>query len=117
MFAASMRSLVTRSGSDEVALTAEQQAIVEAGDVDVAVSAGAGSGKTHVLVERYLRLLERYSIPEIVAVTFTEAAAAEMQQRVRREVMTRPSLERHRPNVDEAIIGTIHSLCLRLLRM
>ncbi|MEX2446237.1 MAG: UvrD-helicase domain-containing protein, partial [Dehalococcoidia bacterium] len=97
-------------------LTPEQRAIVEAGDVDLAVSAGAGSGKTHVLVERYIRLLDRCAIPEIVAVTFTEAAAAEMRQRVRREVMTRPELSGHLPRLDEAIIGTIHSLCLRLLR-
>jgi ATP-dependent helicase/nuclease subunit A len=97
-------------------LTPEQRAIVDAGDVDVAVSAGAGSGKTHVLVERYLRLLELCTIPEIAAVTFTDAAAAEMRRRVRREVMTRTSLAQHREHVDEAMIGTIHSLCLRLLR-
>ncbi|MGE3856490.1 MAG: UvrD-helicase domain-containing protein [Dehalococcoidia bacterium] len=97
-------------------LTAEQRAIVEAGDIDIAVSAGAGSGKTHVLVERYVALLGRCTIPEIVAVTFTEAAAAEMRQRVRREVMTRVELHAHRPQVDDAIIGTIHGLCLRLLR-
>lgn len=97
-------------------LTPEQAAIVEAGDIDVAVSAGAGTGKTHVLVERYVTLLERCGIPEIVAVTFTEAAAAEMRQRVRHEVLTRAELAAHAPLVDDAIIGTIHSLCLRLLR-
>ncbi len=41
------------------------------------------------------------TIPQIVAVTFTEAAAAEMRQRVRREVMQRPELEHHRPHVDD----------------
>ena len=97
-------------------LTDEQAAIVSADDVDIAVSAGAGSGKTHVLVERYVHLLQHAGIPEIVAVTFTEAAAAEMRQRVRREVMQRPDLERHRRDVDDAVVGTIHSLCLRLLR-
>lgn len=97
-------------------LTDEQAAIVAAGDVDIAVSAGAGSGKTHVLVERYVHLLQHVGIPEIVAVTFTEAAAAEMRQRVRREVMQRPELERHRRDVDDAVVGTTHSLCLRLLR-
>jgi hypothetical protein len=97
-------------------LTDEQIAIVQASDVDVAVSAGAGTGKTHVLVERYVHLLQQCTIPEIVAITFTEAAAAEMRQRVRLEVMQRPELAHHRAFVDEAMIGTIHSLCLRLLR-
>ena len=97
-------------------LTAEQRAVVEAGDVDLAVTAGAGSGKTHVLVERYVALLERCRIPEIAAVTFTEAAATEMRERVRHEVLTRPDLARHRADVDEAVIGTIHSFCLGLLR-
>ncbi|MEZ4503013.1 MAG: UvrD-helicase domain-containing protein [Dehalococcoidia bacterium] len=97
-------------------LTAEQRSIIEAVDGDLAVTAGAGSGKTHVLVQRYLRLLERCSVPEIAAVTFTEAAAAEMRERVRRAVMTDPALQAHRVALDEAAIGTIHSLALRLLR-
>ncbi len=96
--------------------TPEQAAILEARECDIAVSAGAGSGKTHVLVERYIGLLESCRVPEIAAVTFTEAAAAEMRDRVRRAVMDRPELEHHRGDLDEAVIGTIHSLCLRLLR-
>ncbi len=97
-------------------LTAEQRAIIEADASDLAVTAGAGSGKTRVLVERYLRLLRECAIPEIAAVTFTEAAAAEMRQRVRRAVMSEPSLRHHRALLDEAAIGTVHSLGLRLLR-
>ena len=97
-------------------LTSEQRTIIEAEASDLAVSAGAGSGKTRVLVERYLRLLRDCSIPQIAAVTFTEAAAAEMRERVRREVMSDPSLEQHRALLDEAAIGTVHSLGLRLLR-
>ena len=97
-------------------LTSEQRTIIEADASDLAVSAGAGSGKTRVLVERYLRLLRDCSIPQIAAVTFTEAAAAEMRERVRREVMSDPSLEQHRALLDEAAIGTVHSLGLRLLR-
>ena len=97
-------------------LTAEQLAIIEADSADLAVTAGAGSGKTHVLVERYLRLLERCGVPEIAAVTFTEAAATEMRERVRRAVMTDGSLAGHRKDLDEAAIGTLHSLALRLLR-
>ena len=96
-------------------LTTEQRAIIEAEASDVAVVAGAGSGKTHVLVERYLRLLRDCSIPEIAAITFTEAAATEMRERVRRAVMSDPALEQHRELLDEAAIGTVHSLGLRLL--
>ena len=97
-------------------LTSEQRMIIEAEASDLAVVAGAGSGKTHVLVERYLQLLRDCSIPQIAAITFTEAAAAEMRERVRREVMSDPSLEQHRALLDEAAIGTVHSLGLRLLR-
>lgn len=99
-----------------MALTTEQQAVVAARDRDVLVTAGAGSGKTHVLVERYLSLLADCTIPQIAAVTFTDAAATEMRQRVRAQVMTRPDLERHRADLDEAVIGTIHALCRQLLR-
>lgn len=97
-------------------LTAEQFAIVEAETTDLAVTAGAGSGKTHVLVQRYLRLLRTAEVPEIAAVTFTEAAATEMRERVRREVMTDDALAAHRAHLDDAVIGTVHSLALRLLR-
>ena len=97
-------------------LTSEQRMIIEAEASDLAVVAGAGSGKTHVLVERYLQLLRGCSIPQIAAITFTEAAAAEMRERVRRAVMSDPSLEQHRELLDEAAIGTVHSLGLRLLR-
>ena len=97
-------------------LTSEQRMIIEADASDLAVVAGAGSGKTRVLVERYLRLLRDCSIPQIAAITFTEAAAAEMRERVRRAVMSEPALEQHRELLDEAAIGTVHSLGLRLLR-
>ena len=70
-------------------LTPEQErAITERGH-DVIVTAGAGSGKTRVLVERYVRLLQDHEIEQLVAVTFTDAAAAEMRGRVREAVMSR----------------------------
>ena len=100
----------------EMGLTPEQDRIVAERGCDVLVTAGAGSGKTSVLVERYVALLREHSIPEMAAVTFTDAAATEMRERVRREVLTRQELSRHRAEIDEAIIGTIHSLCLRVLR-
>ena len=80
------------------------------------MTAGAGSGKTRVLVERYVSLLGECRISEIAAVTFTDAAASEMRERVRREVLSLPELAAHRPHLDEATVGTIHSLCSRILR-
>ncbi|HJQ68890.1 MAG TPA: UvrD-helicase domain-containing protein [Blastocatellia bacterium] len=95
----------------------------------VLVSAGAGSGKTRVLVERFLKLLEEnadWRVSDIVAVTFTEKAAREMVSRIRREIRSRidtsESLEarrrwrEHRNALDSARIGTIHSLCSAILR-
>ena len=101
---------------EELGLTSEQAAIVAERGRDVLVTAGAGSGKTRVLVERYVSLLGEHSISELAAVTFTDAAATEMRERVRQEVLTRPELRRHREHLDEAVIGTIHSLCLQVLR-
>ena len=95
----------------------------------VIVSAGAGSGKTRVLVERFLKLLEEnadWRVADIVAVTFTEKAAREMVSRIRREIRSRidgsHSVEarrrwrEHRNALDSARIGTIHSLCSAILR-
>ena len=99
-----------------MSLTPEQeQAVTERGR-DVIVTAGAGSGKTRVLVERYVGLLKDHKIDQLVAVTFTEAAAAEMRGRVREAVMADAGMSAHRQHLDRAIIGTIHSLCLQLLR-
>ena len=97
-------------------LTRQQAAVVADRNADILVSAGAGSGKTRVLVERYVALLDDCRIPQIAAVTFTDAAATEMRERVRREVRGRPELAGHLPDIDKAVIGTIHSLCLQVLR-
>ena len=97
-------------------VTSEQAGILAERGRDVLVTAGAGSGKTRVLVDRYVSLLADHRIAEMAAVTFTDAAATEMRERVRREVLTREDLRHHRSEIDEAIIGTIHSLCLRILR-
>lgn len=109
---------------------AQQQAI----DLDghIVVTAGAGSGKTRVLVERYLRLLVKYADPDqagepppLLAITFTEKAAREMRERVRTAVEQRlrdaPPPERTlweylRDAVEAARISTIHSFCTALLR-
>ena len=87
---------------EALGLTPEQAEIVAHRGSDMLVTAGAGSGKTRVLVERYLSLLGERCIPEMAAVTFTDAAATEMRERVRREVHDRPELAHHRSDLDEA---------------
>jgi ATP-dependent helicase/nuclease subunit A len=85
----------------------------------IAVTAGAGSGKTLSLVGRYLHLLEQgYPIRSILAITFTEKAAREMRSRIRNALshVERLTLNVQRPNIDAARIGTIHSLCAEILR-
>ncbi len=73
------------------------------------VLAGAGTGKTRVVTCRIARLIARGTSPErILAVTFTNKAAGEMQQRVR-ELLKRKASERPE-------ISTFHSLCVRILR-
>ena len=101
---------------ETLGLTPEQAYIVAARGCNMLVTAGAGSGKTRVLVERYVSLLSDHRIPEIAAVTFTDAAATEMRERVRREVLSRPELAHHQADLDEAVIGTIHGLCRQILR-
>jgi ATP-dependent helicase/nuclease subunit A len=94
----------------------------------VAVTAGAGAGKTRTLVARYLALLAGgLPLRGIVAITFTRKAAREMRNRLRetiRRYLEQPDLppterrlwEGHLTALDAARVGTIHSLCADLLR-
>ena len=70
--------------------TPEQQKVIELRDRNILVSAAAGSGKTAVLVERILGKLTRKDHPididQLLIVTFTEAAAAEMKERIRQAI-------------------------------
>jgi ATP-dependent exoDNAse (exonuclease V) beta subunit len=82
----------------------------------VFVSAGAGTGKTTVLVERFARAVERgLDVGSILVITYTERAAGELRARIRSRLleMGRPDLARE---LDGAWISTIHGFCLRLLR-
>lgn len=87
----------------------------------VCVTAGAGSGKTTVLVERYLKILREGNVTprEIVAITFTEKAAAEMKDRVIKrlseEADTR-TCENFLEQMNSAHISTIHAFCSSILR-
>lgn len=107
--------------------TAEQLTAIHDRDHDLVVTAGAGSGKTFVLVERYLYLLEvhpDWTLDQVVAITFTEKAAREMRNRVRAEIERRAAAERGSTSVwrprhlqlESARISTIHSFCAGLLR-
>ncbi len=104
-------------------LSEEQRRAVECLDRSVCLSAGAGSGKTRALVARYLALLEGgLAEPrEIVALTFTEKAAAEMKERIRARLRERAdegdrTAKGFLRQLEGAPIGTIHSFCLRLLK-
>ena len=101
-------------------LTPSQQ---EALDIErhVCVTAGAGSGKTTVLVRRYLEILRKGNVTprEIVAITFTEKAAAEMKARVIEKLSEEEDQNRHRNLLEQmgtAPVSTIHSFCSHILR-
>src|SRR5688500_16459054 len=76
-------TLDRRSGARRP-FSGEQRAAIQARAPLVTVSAGAGSGKTTVLVERFIDLVQRDGVSplEILAITFTEKAAAEMKERI-----------------------------------
>jgi ATP-dependent helicase/nuclease subunit A len=97
-------------------LNPEQQNAVDARGL-VFVSAGAGTGKTKVLVERFARAVcdEGVDVESILVITYTEKAAGELRSRIRAGLVERgrPDLARE---LDGAWISTIHGFCNRLLR-
>jgi ATP-dependent helicase/nuclease subunit A len=94
----------------------EQRAAVAARG-EVFVSAGAGTGKTSVLVERFARAVcdEGLDVESMLVITYTEKAAGELRTRIRARLAAagRPDLARE---LDGAWISTIHGFCHRLLR-
>ncbi len=105
--------------------SAQQTAIAARGNV--LVVAGAGTGKTRTLVERCLSCLVSeqppVSLEQILMVTFTEAAAAEMRQRIRARLEEELQRDRDNPHWQEQLalfetarLGTLHSFCLQLIR-
>jgi ATP-dependent helicase/nuclease subunit A len=97
-------------------LTDEQRAAIETRDRDVFCEAGAGTGKTRVLVGRYCGALleDGVGIDEILAFSFTERAAAELRRRIRRDLAERGERRLAR-DTEGAWVTTIHGFCRRLL--
>lgn len=117
------------SGRD-LAPTAEQATATAARTHDAFLEAGAGTGKTTVLVDRYCASVidNGIEVERLLAFTFTERAAAEMRTRIRRELTLRSRLTREAGDVhradellaaarstERAWVMTIHAFCRRLL--
>ena len=107
--------------------TKEQRRVIETTGCSLLVSAAAGSGKTAVLVERIIAMLTRpvhpVNVDRLLIVTFTEAAAAEMKDRIRRALEAKVEedpgnehIRRQATLIHSAQITTIHSFCLSVIR-
>ncbi|MYI63337.1 MAG: AAA family ATPase, partial [Gemmatimonadetes bacterium] len=96
---------------------------------NIAVTASAGAGKTATLVERYIELLRQHpeiGVRQVLAITFTQKAAAEMRERIARRLSDaldqelpepeRQRLRQIREDLPAARISTIHAFCAALLR-
>ncbi|KMZ52482.1 helicase-exonuclease AddAB subunit AddA [Dorea sp. D27] len=110
-----------------IAWTEEQRKVIDLRDRNILVSAAAGSGKTAVLVERIIAMLtdakHPVSVDSLLIVTFTEAAAAEMKDRIREAIEkkleaddTNEHLKTQATLIHSAQITTIHSFCLSVIR-
>ena len=107
--------------------TKEQQKVIDLRDSNILVSAAAGSGKTAVLVERIITRLTKEASPldvdRLLIVTFTEAAATEMKERIgaalEKALEQEPEnlhLQKQATLIHTAKIMTIHSFCLSVIR-
>lgn len=114
-----------------VQFTDEQQVALTTWNASVALSAGAGCGKTFVLTQRFLSHLDPsdhapgVNLGELVAITFTDAAARELRERVRRACFERLQSAASSDadhwltllrSLDAARISTIHAFCSRMIR-
>lgn len=105
--------------------TSEQQRVIDERGKNILVSASAGSGKTAVLVARIMKKIceENVDIDKLLIVTFTNAAAAEMRERIHNALMERIDEEPENEHLQKQLvllmnahITTIHSFCLYLLK-
>lgn len=110
-----------------ISFTPEQEKVIKLHNRNILVSAAAGSGKTAVLVERIVRMIcnedNPVDIDRLLVVTFTNAAAAEMRERISRAIAARLEenpesvhLQRQATLVHNAQITTIDSFCLFVIR-
>lgn len=102
-------------------LMPQQLQVVKTLDRPLFVSAGAGSGKTFTLTRRIVYALSPESGPfvehldQVLAITFTKDAAAEIRDRVRRALIEE-GMDEEALTVDDAWVSTIHGMCSRILR-
>ncbi|MFH0986152.1 MAG: UvrD-helicase domain-containing protein [Candidatus Omnitrophota bacterium] len=98
-------------------LTKNQKTAVQSIGKNILVSAGAGTGKTRVLVERILHLLctQKATLTELLVLTFTEKAAHEIKKRLSRSFRDL-GLEQPRRDLEKAAISTFHGFAARLLK-
>ncbi len=108
-----------------VKFTEEQQRVIDVRGCNLLVSAAAGSGKTAVLVERIMTRIkqEELDIDRLLIVTYTEAAAAEMRERIHASIEKalesdpdNAHLQRQSTLVHRALITTIHGFCQSVIR-
>ena len=98
-------------------LNPQQRLAAETLKGPVLILAGAGTGKTRVITFRIAHMVERGIAPgNILGVTFTNKAAREMQERVRK-LLPKPKKRSDGSKPDRATICTFHSLCVRILRV
>jgi ATP-dependent exoDNAse (exonuclease V) beta subunit len=114
-------SAPVETGAGSRVPTPEQGAAIAVAGRDVLLEAGAGTGKTGVMVERYCRLVCDGASPDgVLAFTFTDKAAAELRQRIRAELARRAAAGSERARellaqAGSAWITTIHGFCNRVL--
>lgn len=111
----------------KVKWTKEQEKVIDARNCNLLVAAAAGSGKTAVLVERIIQMVmdskNPIDIDKLLVVTFTNAAASEMRERIAQALSKEISsggnyqrLQRQLTLLNKASITTIHSFCLNIIR-
>ncbi len=97
--------------------TNEQQEAIDKEGSNILVSAGAGSGKTAVLSERVLRKVnEGVSVDNLLILTFTNAAAAEMKERIRKKIKANDNLKEEVEKLDSAYITTFDAFTLAVVK-